>query len=149
MDEICFGNCFITVHVSFLKWVAWLKSIGFFSYFDCSCCLFYWSHYICFWITYWNFSSRALDQALSKTLTVDELFYLREQFSLLEPSKKGSINLENIKAVGYVSIFFKMLREDISHLTTLGCLRSWWWMQQMLWTSHAYLTFWHQLSTMI
>ncbi|XP_022763348.1 CDPK-related protein kinase-like isoform X2 [Durio zibethinus] len=35
-------------------------------------------------------------KALSKTLTVDELFYLREQFALLEP-KNGSITLENIK----------------------------------------------------
>ena len=38
-------------------------------------------------------------QALSKTLTVDELFYLREQFALLEPSKNGTISLENIKSV--------------------------------------------------
>lgn len=38
-------------------------------------------------------------QALSKTLTVDELFYLREQFALLEP-KNGSITSENIKTVG-------------------------------------------------
>ncbi|KAD4888105.1 hypothetical protein E3N88_20178 [Mikania micrantha] len=37
-------------------------------------------------------------QALSKTLTIDELFYLKEQFSLLEPSKSGSINMENMKA---------------------------------------------------
>ncbi|KAE8720380.1 CDPK-related protein kinase [Hibiscus syriacus] len=35
-------------------------------------------------------------KALSKTLTPDELFYLGEQFSLLEP-KHGSITLENIK----------------------------------------------------
>lgn len=38
-------------------------------------------------------------QALSKTLTVDELFYLREQFALLEPNKNGTISLENIKSV--------------------------------------------------
>ncbi|KAK4284664.1 hypothetical protein QN277_001464 [Acacia crassicarpa] len=36
-------------------------------------------------------------RALSKTLTADELYYLREQFALLEPSKNGSITLENIK----------------------------------------------------
>ncbi|KAL9327679.1 hypothetical protein ACSQ67_002682 [Phaseolus vulgaris] len=42
---------------------------------------------------------KAALRALSKTLTVDELFYLREQFALLEPSKNGSISLENIKAV--------------------------------------------------
>ncbi|RDX80619.1 CDPK-related kinase 5, partial [Mucuna pruriens] len=53
----------------------------------------------CFSITYSNFFSWALRQALSKTLTVDELIYLREQFALLEPSKNGTINLENIKAV--------------------------------------------------
>nr|GEV52402.1 CDPK-related kinase 5 [Tanacetum cinerariifolium] len=41
---------------------------------------------------------KAALRALSKTLTVDELFYLKEQFSLLEPSKNGSINMENIKA---------------------------------------------------
>jgi len=39
-------------------------------------------------------------QALSKTLTVDELFYLKEQFVLLEPNKNGTISLENIKTVG-------------------------------------------------
>ncbi|PPD84474.1 hypothetical protein GOBAR_DD18586 [Gossypium barbadense] len=36
-------------------------------------------------------------EALSKTLTVDELFYLKEQFALLEPNKNGTISLENIK----------------------------------------------------
>ncbi|CAK9166455.1 unnamed protein product [Ilex paraguariensis] len=36
-------------------------------------------------------------RALSKTLTVDELFYLKEQFSLLEPTKNGTICLDNIK----------------------------------------------------
>ncbi|ERM97367.1 hypothetical protein AMTRI_Chr04g246910 [Amborella trichopoda] len=35
--------------------------------------------------------------ALSKTLTVDELFYLREQFQLLEANKNGCISLENIR----------------------------------------------------
>ncbi|MQM01695.1 hypothetical protein Taro_034453 [Colocasia esculenta] len=40
-----------------------------------------------------------LVQALSKTLTVDELFYLKEQYALLEPSKNGYISLENIKTV--------------------------------------------------
>ncbi|XWS62872.1 hypothetical protein CRYUN_Cryun06bG0048000 [Craigia yunnanensis] len=39
---------------------------------------------------------KAALKALSKTLTVDELFYLREQFALLEP-KNGSITLDNIK----------------------------------------------------
>ncbi|KAK6946148.1 Protein kinase domain [Dillenia turbinata] len=40
---------------------------------------------------------KAALRALSKTLTVDELFYLREQFSLLEPNKTGCITLENIR----------------------------------------------------
>ncbi|KAJ6733072.1 CALCIUM-DEPENDENT PROTEIN KINASE (CDPK) FAMILY PROTEIN-RELATED [Salix koriyanagi] len=41
---------------------------------------------------------KAALKALSKTLTVDELFYLKEQFVLLEPNKNGTISLENIKA---------------------------------------------------
>lgn len=48
-------------------------------------------------------------QALSKTLTVDELFYLKEQFALLEPNKNGTISLENIKTVCFfpdVKIFY-------------------------------------------
>ncbi|CAH9054095.1 unnamed protein product [Cuscuta epithymum] len=40
---------------------------------------------------------KAALRALSKTLTVDELFYLREQFSLLEPNNNGTISLENVK----------------------------------------------------
>lgn len=36
--------------------------------------------------------------ALSKTLTVDELVHLKQQFALLEPNKNGTINLDNIKA---------------------------------------------------
>ncbi|KAH8503409.1 hypothetical protein H0E87_014618 [Populus deltoides] len=40
---------------------------------------------------------KAALRALSKTLTVDELFYLKEQFVLLEPNKNGTISLENIK----------------------------------------------------
>ncbi|XP_028760474.1 CDPK-related kinase 5 [Neltuma alba] len=42
---------------------------------------------------------KAALRALSKTLTADELFYLKEQFTLLEPNKNGTISLENIKAV--------------------------------------------------
>ncbi|KAK7307609.1 hypothetical protein VNO77_40830 [Canavalia gladiata] len=41
---------------------------------------------------------KAALRALSKTLTGDELFYLKEQFALLEPNKNGTISLENIKA---------------------------------------------------
>ncbi|KAI3889809.1 hypothetical protein MKX03_033847, partial [Papaver bracteatum] len=40
---------------------------------------------------------KAALRALSKTLTVDELFYLKEQFALLEPNKIGAITLENIR----------------------------------------------------
>nr|XP_043632034.1 CDPK-related protein kinase-like [Erigeron canadensis] len=40
---------------------------------------------------------KAALRALSKTLTFDELFYLKEQFSLLEPSTNGSISVENFK----------------------------------------------------
>ncbi|PIA46429.1 hypothetical protein AQUCO_01500160v1 [Aquilegia coerulea] len=49
--------------------------------------------------TYMRSSSlrKAALRALSKTLTVDELFYSKEQFALLEPNKGGSINLENIR----------------------------------------------------
>ncbi|CAI0429760.1 unnamed protein product [Linum tenue] len=41
---------------------------------------------------------KAALKALSKTLTVDELFFLKEQFALLEPSKNGTISLDNIKS---------------------------------------------------
>ncbi|KAL8167399.1 hypothetical protein V2J09_008898, partial [Rumex salicifolius] len=41
---------------------------------------------------------KAALRALSKTLTVVELFYLREQFSQLEPSKNGTINLDSIRS---------------------------------------------------
>ncbi|XXG61062.1 hypothetical protein AAC387_Pa04g2810 [Persea americana] len=40
---------------------------------------------------------KAALRALSKTLSVDELFYLKEQFALLEPNKHGCIALENIR----------------------------------------------------
>ncbi|CAN1343657.1 CDPK-related kinase 5 [Linum perenne] len=41
---------------------------------------------------------KAALRALSKTLSVDELFYLKEQFALLEPNKNGTISLDNIKS---------------------------------------------------
>lgn len=41
-------------------------------------------------------------QALSRTLTEDELYYMKEQFALLEPNKNGTISLESIKAVGFL-----------------------------------------------
>ncbi|XP_022952423.1 CDPK-related protein kinase-like [Cucurbita moschata] len=40
---------------------------------------------------------KAALRAVSKTLTVDELSYLKEQFELLEPNKNGFITLETIK----------------------------------------------------
>ncbi|KAK3024532.1 hypothetical protein RJ639_043724 [Escallonia herrerae] len=40
---------------------------------------------------------KAALRALSKTLTEDDIFYLKEQFALLEPNKDGSITLENIR----------------------------------------------------
>ncbi|XP_062187343.1 CDPK-related kinase 5-like [Phragmites australis] len=40
---------------------------------------------------------KAALRALSKTLTVDELFYLKAQFSLLEPDRNGCITLDNIR----------------------------------------------------
>ncbi|XP_020578892.1 CDPK-related kinase 5-like [Phalaenopsis equestris] len=36
-------------------------------------------------------------RALSKTLTMDDLVYLKGQFNLLEPNKNGCITLENVK----------------------------------------------------
>lgn len=41
---------------------------------------------------------KAALQAVAKTLTVDQLFYLKEQFTLLEPTKSGTISMDNIKA---------------------------------------------------
>ncbi|XP_050365852.1 CDPK-related kinase 5-like [Argentina anserina] len=40
---------------------------------------------------------KAALRALSKTLTVDELYYLKEQFALLVPNKNGTITLDNIR----------------------------------------------------
>ncbi|KAM5549162.1 CDPK-related kinase 5 [Rosa sericea] len=40
---------------------------------------------------------KAALRALSKTLTVEELFYLKEQFALLVPNKNGTITLDNIR----------------------------------------------------
>lgn len=42
---------------------------------------------------------KAALRALSKTLTADDLFYLKEQFALLGPNESGGIALENIEAV--------------------------------------------------
>ncbi|PWA35002.1 CDPK-related protein kinase [Artemisia annua] len=62
---------------------------------------------------------KAALRALSKTLTVDELFYLKEQFSLLEPSKNGSINMENIKAVSNRCNYYFLYAETHVHYDDL------------------------------
>uniref|UniRef100_A0A0D9X228 Protein kinase domain-containing protein n=1 Tax=Leersia perrieri TaxID=77586 RepID=A0A0D9X228_9ORYZ len=41
---------------------------------------------------------RNSQQALAKTLTANQLFYLREQFELLGPNKNGYISLQNLKS---------------------------------------------------
>ncbi|XP_031497405.1 CDPK-related kinase 3-like [Nymphaea colorata] len=41
---------------------------------------------------------RAALKALSRALTEDELFYLRSQFKLLEPSNDGRVSLENFRS---------------------------------------------------
>ena len=65
-----------------------------------------------------------LGQALSKTLTVDELSYLKGQFALLEPNKNGTISLENIKTVGIFPILFinynKGMMLSLTHLSLPG-----------------------------
>ena len=66
-------------------------------------------------------------QALSKTLTVDELFYLREQFALLEPSKNGTISLENIKSVSFIylpSVFLVYYHDSGSNSNSPSLLGS-------------------------
>ncbi|CAI0557014.1 unnamed protein product [Linum tenue] len=40
---------------------------------------------------------KAALRALAKTLTADEVFYLKEQFTIFQPNKNGSITLENIR----------------------------------------------------
>ena len=41
-------------------------------------------------------------QALSNALSEDQLFYLRAQFTLLEPGKNGKISSENFASVKYL-----------------------------------------------
>jgi hypothetical protein len=53
-----------------------------------------------------------LGQALSKTLATDELNYLKEQFSLLQPNKNDTISLENIKAVSFFLTIFIYIVSD-------------------------------------
>ena len=60
-------------------------------------------------------------QALSKTLTVDELFYLKGQFSLLEPDRNGCITLDNIRMVGS-SLSSDMLSNSFLSYSADSCL---------------------------
>jgi hypothetical protein len=52
---------------------------------------------------------RAALKALSKTLTEDELVYLRAQFMLLEPNKNGRVTFENFKTVGTLDFLYFLL----------------------------------------
>ncbi|PWA98454.1 CDPK-related protein kinase [Artemisia annua] len=64
---------------------------------------------------------KAALRALSKTLSVDELFYLKEQFSLLEPTKNGSINMETH---GYIKSY--LFNSQLLNLLKLALQsRSW------------------------
>jgi hypothetical protein len=45
-------------------------------------------------------------QALAKTLTVAQIAFLREQFTLLGPSKNGFISMQNFKTVSSFSSIF-------------------------------------------
>jgi hypothetical protein len=53
---------------------------------------------------------------------VDELFYLKEQFALLEPNKNGTISLENIKTVGFFPYVFLFKVDVVSYALTLMLL---------------------------
>lgn len=44
-----------------------------------------------------------ISQALAKTLTANQLFYLKEQFELLGPNKSGYISLQNLKSVSNIT----------------------------------------------
>ncbi|GAU17388.1 hypothetical protein TSUD_232640 [Trifolium subterraneum] len=62
--------------------------------------------------------------ALSKTLTEDELVYLKEQFALLEPNKNGTISLENIQAAFTVNATDAMKESRIADfLASLNALQ--------------------------
>ncbi|GMH25236.1 hypothetical protein Nepgr_027079 [Nepenthes gracilis] len=67
---------------------------------------------------------KAALMALSKALTVDELFYLKEQFALLQPCKNGTISLENIKEA-LMKNGTNAMKESIAYelLTSLNALQ--------------------------
>ncbi|KAL2897452.1 CDPK-related kinase 5 [Bienertia sinuspersici] len=70
------------------------------------------------------FPSQRNFEALSKTLTIDELFYLKEHFALLQPSKNGTISLENIKEA-LLKNATDVMKESRAHeiLTSLTALQ--------------------------
>ncbi|GJT82951.1 CDPK-related kinase 5 [Tanacetum coccineum] len=67
---------------------------------------------------------KAAIRALVKTLSTDELYFLKEQFSLLEPSKNGSISMDNIKAA-LIKHATDAMKESRIHdfLTSLNALQ--------------------------
>ncbi|KGN62050.1 CDPK-related kinase 5 [Cucumis sativus] len=65
-----------------------------------------------------SYLRKAALRAVSRTLTIDELFYLKMQFSLLEPSKNGTINIENIKEALMKNITNGMKESRIPDLLT-------------------------------
>eukprot|EP00252_Welwitschia_mirabilis_P021595 TRINITY_DN5577_c0_g1_i1.p1 TRINITY_DN5577_c0_g1~~TRINITY_DN5577_c0_g1_i1.p1 ORF type:complete len:577 (+),score=84.95 TRINITY_DN5577_c0_g1_i1:452-2182(+) len=68
---------------------------------------------------------KAALKALAKTLTVDELYYLREQFALLEPNKSGQISLENFKTALMKNSTEAMKESRIYDLlSSMGALQS-------------------------
>ncbi|KAG6666301.1 CDPK-related kinase 5-like [Carya illinoinensis] len=67
---------------------------------------------------------KAALRALSKTLTVDELFYLKEQFALLEPNRNGTISLDNMKAALMKNATNAMKESRVPHfLLSLNALQ--------------------------
>ncbi|XP_022948092.1 CDPK-related kinase 5-like [Cucurbita moschata] len=70
--------------------------------------------------TYMRSSSlrKAALRAVSRTLTIDELFYLKTQFSLLEPSRNGTISIENLKEALMKNVTNAMKESRIPDLLT-------------------------------
>ncbi|PON65897.1 Tyrosine-protein kinase [Parasponia andersonii] len=63
---------------------------------------------------------KAAFMALSKTSTVDELHYMKEQFSFFELNKNGTISLENIKAASVRNEIDAMKDSHVPHV--LACV---------------------------
>ena len=62
-----------------------------------------------------------IEQTLAKTLTVAQLAYLREQFTLLGPNKNGFISMQNFKTVSsFPNLIF-------SYFNTLWSHYKYWW----------------------